>query len=241
MKNPFCISRRGLQHLFLSFKGDFAQDLFQRALDRYSYEEIEVQLNNGKGVIIDAIAANSKLSSSKTENVEVLTALQLSDFYFPYNETAICFELRSDVSPFAIKSYQDLTSALEDNTYVDCSVIYGDKKMSFQIKRYPQKHLEHKNEAFMKWFESKRRHYGEMNGTILVIILQPSGFSMSSKLNLTELAREFIFLKDEITFDEIVVFFNDSMKYFTLYKLYPKEEKLLIPLEWGLKRFRGEI
>ena len=241
MKNPFVISRIDLVRLYGESKRQFVNELFFKSLNTFSRDNIAMQLATQSGPIVEAINVETRKSAQKTENVEVLKALQLSDFYSPHEETEICFELRSDVDPKSIKSYDDLVSSFEDGTHIDCQVRTKTKNLNFQVKRYPADYLKHTNEAFMEWFEKLTKHYSEMSGTILAVLLQPSEPHGLSEINPSEILKMLISQKEKISFDEIVFTYNDRNKFFTLHRVYPVEKKLGIPLDWGLKRMRGEI
>jgi hypothetical protein len=200
-----------------------------------------MQLATQKGPILEAMDVETKKSARKTENIEVIKALQLSDFYYPHEETEICFELRSNVDLKSIESFDDLIDSFEDSTHIDCQIGTKTKSLNFQIKRYPADYLKHTNEAFLDWFAKTTRHYGDMSGTILAILLQPSKPHELSAINPSEISKILISRKEKISFDEVVFTYNDRNKFFTLHRVYPVEKKLGIPLEWGLKRMRGEV
>lgn len=241
MENYFCAPRVYIRQLWNESKRDFTKELFLKSLEKYKREEIEEQLNNKKGEIIDAINAESKLSSKKTENVEVMNALQLSDFYFPHEETDICFAMRRGVDIKEIKSYEDLVDSFENDTHVDCKVKAKERELFFQIKRYPQEYLAHSNEAFINWFENKvLLHYAGIKGTYLVIILQPTVPLAPNTLDIQKIADYLKINKDRLIFEEIALIYNDS-KYFALHKLFPEHKRILVELEHGLKRMRGDL
>lgn len=242
MENPFCSSRERVLRLFLASRRSFARNLFLKFLKKCGRKEIAKQLNNEAGEIVDAINSESNVSARKTENVEVMTALQLSDFYFPHNETEICFAMRRNIDINRVQSYEDLVSGFENATHVDCSIRSADKHLSFQIKRYPQEYLLHTNEAFLDWFRNDViSHYGNMKGTILSIILQPNVFEETA-LHFSSLASSLEEMKDIITFDEVVLIYNDHKKQLlALHEIFPEHKRKVIPLDWALKRFRGEV
>lgn len=80
-----------------------------------------------------------------------------------------------------------------------------------------------------------------MTGTILVIILRPDGILKQVPLNPTKLALSLAKIANRITFDEVVLTYNDRGQYFALDKLYPEHQRVLVPCYWGLARFRGEV
>lgn len=243
MNNPFKISRIDLRNLLNNSRRDFSRKLFIRMKSKYGSDGIAKQLDEKKGELIDEINSNSKKLSLKKENVEIITALSLSDFYFPRTETEITFELKKGVKPDSISKYNDLVSALEDYTHIDCQIEGEEKKLFFQIKRYPQQYLGDSSNEFLNWFsEDVIGRYGDMEGTILVIIIQPSDKnSIENPTNLGELIDKILGIKDQISFDEVAFIYNDSIeKGFTLLKILPNQKRLVIPLELGLARLRGD-
>ncbi|MDP3725445.1 MAG: hypothetical protein Q8R20_03195 [Nanoarchaeota archaeon] len=241
MENPFCISRKGLRDLLGLSRRNFVRNLFYKCLEKFSREEIEKQLNTQTGELMDAINTESELSVRKTENAEVITALQLSDFYFPDDETEICFAMRRNVDTNNVKSYEGLVSGFENATHIDCLIKLANKGISFQIKRYPERHLPHTNEAFVDWFKNVLSHYGNMKGTILSVTLQPAEPFNKNSFNFSELAISLSEMREIITFDEVALVYNDANEYVVLHKIFPKHKRLLVPLYWALKRFRGEV
>jgi len=186
------------------------------------------------------IIVGAQLEAKKTENVEILKALGLSDFYWPHSETEIFFELKKGVSPSSIVSYSDLVNGLEDNTHVDCQITGDGQTRSFQIKRYPQEYLEHSDGAFLQWLTDKVFcSYGDMSGTILVILLQPAVAFTKCPMDFTKLFSNLVDLKGIITFDEIVLSYNEQSQYMVLHRLYPTHKRLLIPFSLALDRLKG--
>lgn len=217
------------------------RNLFYKCLEKLNRGEIAKQLNDGAGEVINAVNAESKSFTHRTENVEIIKALQLSDFYFPNNETEICFAMRRNVDPKNVKSYEDLVLGFENATHIDCLIKSKSKSLAFQIKRYPQEYMAHTNEIFLKWIEDIFSHYGNMKGTILSVILQPAEPYNKNDFNFSKLAISLSKIQEKITFDEVVLTYNDANKYVVLHKIFPEHKRLLIPLYWALKRFRGEI
>ena len=242
MNNPFRTTRASLQALVANSARQFARENLRRALENYTREEIAEQLDTQDGPVVDVIRERSSNLAANTSHVEIITALGLSDFYWPHSATEIAFELRAGVYPNTITTCEALVASFENNTHVDCQ-IWGDNiDRSFQIKRYPLGRLGETNEAFLQWFEEAViQHYGDMTGTFLAIILQPSGELRQVPLNPAELANSINTIADRVTFDEVVLTYNDRGQYFALHKLYPEHKRILVPLDWGLRRFRGEV
>ena len=242
MDNPFRTSRENLQALFSEPIRRFTTENFYRLLETYTRTEIEQQIASGAGPVIDQIAAHTATLAANTSNVEIMTALSLSDFYWPHSDTEISFELRRGVAPASVTSYEQLIASLENNTHIDCQISADNVTRSFQIKRYPLLRLGNTNEEFLRWLdEDVIRRYGNMTGTILVVILQPDGTPEQALLNPSELATSLVAMAEQITFDEVVLTYNDQGQHFVLHKLYPEHRRILIPLDWGLRRFRGEV
>lgn len=241
MNNPFRISRVGLRTLLSDSQGRFVRENYNRLLQTYTRTEIEQQLNSGAGPAIDAILEHSREFARRTSNVEVITALGLSDFYHPHDETEIVFELRRNVDPNTITTYEEMTAAFENDTHIDCQISTENATHSFQIKRYPMEHLGYTVEAFIEWFENVLASYGNMNRTTLCILILPSEANAQHPLHLPDLANSIRNLADEITFDEVALTYNDHGQNFVLHKVYPEHRRILIPLSWGLMRFRGEV
>jgi hypothetical protein len=241
MDNPFRTSRQNLQVLFSEPIRRFTAENFDRLLETYTRSEIERQIASGIGPIIDQVGAHTAVQAANNSNVEIMTALSLSDFYWPHSETEIAFELRRNVVPASITSYERLIAGIENNTHIDCQITADNVARSFQIKRYPFSRLGNTNASFLRWLnESVIQRYGNMAGTILVVILQPDGTPEQTPLNPGELATSLAGMTDQITFDEVALTYNDRGQYFVLHKLYPEHRRLLVPLDLGLRRLRGE-
>lgn len=241
MNNPFKVSRVRLRDLLIESQRKYVKDIFYNARKSYNTTEISQQLDEQMGEVVDAVQNHSERTVAKTTNAEIITSLQLSDFYWPHSETEISFELSSGVNPDSIGSYEDLVEAIESDTHIDCQISGKGENRRFQIKTYPAKYLEHTNESFLSWFENKvLKHYGNMIGVSLVIIMQPEAPFDQSSLHIGNLAKSLSSMSERITFDEVALTYNDRGEYFALCKLYPKAKRLLIPLELGLQRMRGE-
>lgn len=219
----------------------FAVQSHERARQTFTEPEILVQLHTGTGELVDTITEHYVRLARNTSNVEVTTALSLSDFYYPHSDTQIRFELMRGVNPASITTYEELVESFENNTPIDCEIVADGETRSFQIKRYPHPHLAHTNPSFLQWLEyDVFRAYGDMSGIILVVLLQPTGEYEESQLNLAELAASTATMRELISFDEVALTYNDSGEHFVLHKLFPEHRRLLIPLELSLRRLRGD-
>ncbi len=241
MNNPFRISREGLIALLVDSTRRFSAESYGRLLETFTREEIREQLDGGAGAIFDVIREHNATFAAETSNVEVVVALGLSDFYFPHSETEIAFELARRVNPATVTTYESLVESFENNTPVDCQITGDGTVLSFQIKRYPLERLGDTNQDFLNWFRGVIEHYGNMRGTILAILMQPSGAPVQVPFNPALLHDEMLAMRDQITFDEVVLQYNDHGEHFALHKIFPEHRRLLVPMDWGLRRFRGDV
>lgn len=242
MNNPYSSSRKNLIKLFTDSRKKSAVEKLNELIQKYSREAVEEQIVKQKGTIIDELNLLIEKFANKTENVEFLTALSLTEFYFGGNDdTKVAFELKASADPKKITNYEKLMQAIESNTHIDCAV----GSLVFQIKRYPQKHLEHSNEALLKYLDKEVfPGYSSMKGTVLVLILQPaSSVPEKTAFDFKKLSEALI--ERGISFDEVVLFYTDfetkTNRFFSvLHRLYPKEERIVINQEKMLGRLRGE-
>lgn len=242
MGNSFRITRGELIRLFGEAQMLFHREVLAQMLLTFTHEEIHQQLERNEGPMADAIRERVATQGRLTSTVEVITALSLADFYFPHNESEISFEITRDVDPATIHTYETLVSSFETDTPIDCRIGDGNQTIAFQIKRYPYPHREYTADAFREWFENDVvRHYGNMNGTSLCILLQPSGTYEEGPLNLADITEVVQSLSEHITFDKVMLTYNERMQHFVLHELFPRPHRTLVPLEWGLARFRGEV
>ena len=75
---------------------------------------------------MDEINHATESFARRTENVEFVTALGLSDFYFgPDTPTTISFEMRREFTGGPIATYEELIDNIESSTHIDCAVSDG--------------------------------------------------------------------------------------------------------------------
>lgn len=246
MNNPFPASRDEMNQLFVESRKKFAKDFLEELKTRYSYEEVVSQTTAQAGPVVDELNRALDGFARDTDNVEFATALGLSDFYFgPDAKTTISFEMNRNFKASGAMTYEELIAGMEKNTHIDCAIAGDGKSLNFQIKRYPQAHLEHTNEAFLAGLDVKVfEYYANMGGTILVVVLQQNSPPTQTAFRFTELSEELQARKAKITFDEVVLLYTDysnGKKLAVLHKLYPEHKRIVAPMEWMLKRFRGEL
>lgn len=246
MNNPYSASRDDLHSLFVASRRSFAETKLNEALQQYPHEEVSKQISAQTGPIVDEINRATESFARRTENVEFVTALGLSDFYFgPDTPTTISFEMRREFTGGPIATYEELIDNIESSTHIDCAVSDGARTLSFQIKRYPQAYLEHTNEAIINWLTQEvLPHYPNMEGMTLIILLQPNTPPTQSAFNFQELSVALTHIENTITFDEIALSYTDfsnGNQLAVLHKLYPEHRRVVAPLDWMLQRFRGEV
>ncbi len=239
MNNPYTASFEDIRSLYTDYHGRKTRERFDKWKQTLSREEIEKQLDEKSGAVMEEINAVIKEEARRSEAVEFVCALQLADFYFPNSEKEVSFELRRDVDPGAIKTFEDLLASFDDHTHIDCLVRSGDSEISFQLKRYRG---DNTPEAFVEWLNTRvLKHYGKMNGTSLVVLLQ-SGDTQGAPLALDKLYD--LFVKDalpNVSFDVVSLMYNDaSSGYMALHELHPKHRRRLIELDLMLARMRGD-
>ena len=241
MSSIYTASRADLRKLFTDSRKEKVRANYERLLKAFSKQELEQQLDKGEGEIVDSINEMAATAGADNANVEVFTALGLTDFYYPDTEAEIAFEISDKVDPASITKYEQLTSAFETSTPVDCRVSSGEETLNFQIKRYPYPHLEFTPEAIVSWFEKVIGHYGDMSDTKLCILLQPSGDYKEGVLDIGKVTTGIQALSEQISFNEVVFTYNEGMQHMVLHKVHPEAKRLLIPLDWALARMRGDI
>ncbi len=245
MENPFSAPRHEMLRLFLESRIRTTQELLRDAIAANSYDEVKRQVMSKTGPIVDEMMKTPEAFARRTENVEFVTALGLSDFYFgPRAETSISFEMKRGFRPGENLTYEEILNNIESATHIDCAITEGGKTLTFQIKRYPQAYLEHTNDAFLKWLDEEIiEGYGNMNGTILVVILQPNTPPAPTAFRFRQLGESITSRARNITFDEIALTYTDfanNQQLAVLNRLFPKYERTATPLEWVMRRFRGQ-
>ena len=200
------------------------------------------QMADDNSPMMQAVITHTQSWAKLTANVEILQALGLADFYWPHSLTEIAFELKTDVTPSSIRSYDDLVAGMETKTHVDCQISGDGQTRSFQIKRHPQQYLDQTNEAFLEWLTKKVfRGYGDMRGTILAVSLLPAVGFAQCPLDFAALAKSLVDLKQTITFDEVVLCWNEQNRYMKLHRVYPTHKRFLVPRDHYLNRLKGRV
>ena len=245
MNNPYTFSCNELLTLYVTSQREFVSQILIAFSFRYSEEEIRSQVSLVSGEIVDEINARTESFARRTENVEFLMSIGLSDFYFGEEaETKISFEMRRGFNG-EIKTYEDLIQNIESSTHIDCSISFENEVRHFQIKRYPQEYLKHTNEAFLNYLDQQIiPHYSNMVGTTLVVILQPNPSHTPKEFRFEELAEALHERAETITFDEVALAYSDAtggVENSFLHRLHPYYEISSIPTDRILRRFRGEI
>ena len=245
MNNPYTASRDEMNALFVMAKKVQAVQTLVDLSQRYSREEIERQLTAQAGPVFDEVTASSVAFADRTENVEFVTALGLSDFYYGADtQTNISFEMRRNFNG-VVATYDNLVQNIESATHIDAAITHAGSTRHFQIKRYSQERLDHTNDALLNYLDTNViPHYGDMRGTTLIVLLQPDPAYRQTAFRFPELATALQERSAQITFDEVALFYSDASKgaeTTVLHRLYPDYEILSIPTEQMLKRFRGEV
>ncbi len=244
MENPYTASRDEMHRLLVISKKAQAVAKLAELSQRYPREEIERQFASQTGPITEEINASSEAFARKTENVEFVTALGLSDFYFGSEvQTDVSFEMRRNFDGGSVKTYEDLIQNIANDTHIDCAINGKGQDLIFQIKRYPQKYLEHTNESILDYLGTEVfPHYPKMD-SILVVLLQPDPPYTKTNFRFPELATALNERSELIPFNEVAFTYTDASNGImtsVLNKLYPNPEISTIPTEQMLKRFRGE-
>ena len=191
--------------------------------DKFSGQEIIDQIKNDFGEVGTFIKKDTDKLTNKTENTEILMAFDLADFYFGLEKNPdICFDMRNDFKVNSITNYNEFVSQIESYTDIDCTIKDSLRSFDFQIKRFPQKYLEHDNETIIKYLEKEVfPHYTENNRMILAILLQPYPPFSNSDLDFKILNEYLISIKEKINFSEIVFVFNINNEKMALSRVYP--------------------
>jgi hypothetical protein len=219
MNNPYCISNILLKELW----EDKNKDRLDKQILNFkglSVSELTSQMEKDAGTFYEAMVADTSKFTTITENVEILVATDLSGFYFPGFETEVCFEMRSNFKAPKNISYDDIVTGLESNTHIDCSIRSNEKQFDFQIKRYSQKHFSFTSEVMTEYIKNVIKSYGDMKGTILIIVLQPDT-QPKEHFNFKEIHKNISTIKDKVSFNEINFLFNDENQQIVWWQVFP--------------------
>jgi hypothetical protein len=222
MESKFCISKSAFKRLFAQRQEAMLLRVIRSFDGIMTREMMLAQQEQEEGAFSDAMKAEYVKFGKKTENVEVLIAFQLADFYFSEADPDLCFEMRRDFSPDSATSYDSLVAGIESNIAIDCSIKANGRQFNFQIKRYPQEHLPHTSKALTEYIKKTIAGYGPMKGTSLVLLLQPNSEARNDDLNFRQVHEEMVAIKSSISFDEIVFVFNDSLQNIRWQQVFPK-------------------
>jgi len=238
MQNPFCISKNKLKKLLEAKTQERLLSQIEKFKDSLPLEEMFNQMEQGSGVFDDSMSKDTTKFTNKTENVEAFLAIDLSDMYFPDEESKICFEMKKGFSSSEI-TFDELIAGVECDTHIDCSVKGKEKSFYFQIKRYPQAYLEHTTESITKYIKEAVGGYGDMTGTILVILLQPNT-ETPSEIDFPKIYQNLQSIKDKISFQEIDFIFNDKNQYIIWHQVFPESGHYKKPLVLLSDRYKKE-
>ncbi len=239
MNNPYCASYENVRKLYIDHTKALTREKYDEWVKKSSREQVKVQLDARKGEVIDGIWKIIRDTIKQTEFVEFLAALQLADFYFPNEEKSVCFELKRNVKPSDIKSFEELIKNIENDTYIDCEIKTADQKISFQIKR---DYSDHTPNGFSLWLNEKVfiKKYGDMKGTSLVLYLGVP--TDGSVVEIDKFYEEFTKnCTQHISFDKVLLLYNDKTSgHIVLHEFFPKHKRLLIESDLAMSRFRGD-
>lgn len=219
VNNKYCISNTLLKELWGKKNRNRLNNQILK-FENLSLSEMTTQMENDKGIFYESMTEDTNKFTSKTQNVEILLATDLSEFYFPKIETEICFEMKRNFSAPKNISYDEITANIENNTYIDCSIRSGKKKFDFQIKRYSQEHFAFTSGAMSDFILKVVRGYGDMSKTILIILLQPDK-EPKDHFDFKEIYNNISRIKNEISFDEINFVFNDELQQLIWWQVFP--------------------
>lgn len=237
MNNPYCAPYEKVRDLYVNYMLRTSLEQWNEWSGAVGKEELKRQLDDKKGVFLDAIRAKIGEITKKSEFTEFLAALELSDFYFPNAEKEICFELRADVKPADIKTYEQLISAFEDNTHVDCLVRSAGEEKAIQVKRDGS---DKTPKGFAIWIRDKiLAKYGDMKGTSLVVFLGVP--KDGTQVELDKYYKEFMKACPTTSFDSISIMYNSSAEHsVVLHEFLPNHKRFLIDNDLAMARLRGE-
>jgi hypothetical protein len=234
----FCIGKEDFKQLFEKNHRERLITLMGEFSDRLSPQDMLAQMESDTGAFAEAVAASTSRFTNKTENVEIITAFDLADFYFPDENSQVCLEVKDGFPDDAPVSYESIVANIESNTPIDCSIKSGGREFHFQIKRYPQKYRAHTREALVEFIAKTMRGYTDMKGSILAVILQPAS-EEANGLSFKEVHEDLIAMKDEITFDEIDLIFNDRGQQMRWEQVYPENGHATKPLLLMSDKYRA--
>src|SRR3989338_2976407 len=239
MNNHYTASFEDIRPLPIDYQQRKPRERFEAWKQTLTHEQIQEQLDNESGEIVDEINGAAADVAQKTEFVEFIVALQLADFYFPNKQKGVSFDMRRGVDPGTITTFEELVGSFEDYTHVDCLVRSGESEISFQVKRYRG---DNTPDAFVEWLNTAvLKHYGKMNGTSLVILLQPVSDGRGP-LALDKLYE--VFIREALpngSFDGISLMYNDAESgHMVLHELHPRHHRKLVELNLALARMRGD-
>ena len=222
MNNVFCINKKELKILWSGKQEDRLHKQINKFKDLLTLQEMFRQMEQDSGEFSEATTADTSKFSRVTANVEIGLALELADFYFPDAYPDICFEMKSGFSG-VISSYDNLVENIESATHVDCSIKLEGRQFNFQIKRYPQSYCEYTNEAIIEFLGKTMKGYGDMNGTILIVLLQPEPDPKAfDKMDFKAIHAGLVAIKEKITFDEIDFIFNERNQQIFWHQVFPQ-------------------
>lgn len=238
MQNPICIPKNKLRALYVYDMRERTASWMLKFLNHFWPIEMHKQLEEESGEFYDYSQFEIKKFTKKTENAEILTSLELSDFYFGSEvNTDICFEIKRRISIKNLKTYKDLTDGIESNTHVDCFISKDGQGLEFQIKRYPQERLALNTDSFVKFIEEKNRRYGAMQKTILAILIQPIPFS-PLHIIFFKTVHELLVGKGSINFAEVVLLYNDKNKNMVIRRVFPDYIAASKPIEFKSAKYK---
>lgn len=233
MSVKFCIPKNVLYELYLKKQKGRVFSVLEKFGNNFSGQEIINQVKNDTGEVGTFVQKDTDKLTNKTENTEILMAFDLADFYFGLETNPeICFDMRNDFKSESVRSYDNLVSQIESYTDIDCSIKDSEQSFDFQIKRFPQKYLEHNNETVIKYFEEDVfPHYTKNNNMILAVLLQPHPPFSDSDLDFKILNQYLVSIKEKINFSEIIFVFNINNEKLALSRVYPDYVSSTKPLE----------
>lgn len=225
----FCIGKEEFKQLFERRQRERVLSLLGEYIGTFSMEEMHDQMVDDQGAFAEAVAVSNAKFTNKTENVEIITAFDLAEFYFPDENPQICLAVKDDFPGDAAVSYDSIVASIENDTPIDCSIGLNGREFHFQIKRYPQAHLAHTREALTEYIKKTMRGYADMKDTILVIILQPNT-EEANDLSFKGIHEDIVAIKDEVNFREIDLVYNHRGQEMRWEQIYPEFGHSVKPL-----------